>query len=132
MHIKARKLYGIIQYDAANESQKAKALIFIQKHMAEALQTELLAKEDPKSFWEALVDRFDHHKLIFFLQARNNWQNLRFQDFKIVDEYGYEVCFKQETIGRVFAFKTLKMSMSMAMKSASSKKQLAESSLSRL
>lgn len=49
MHFMVRKLPNTILDDEANEYQKENALIFIRNHMAEALQIEFLAKEDPKS-----------------------------------------------------------------------------------
>lgn len=65
MHIRARKLSEAILDDATDESQKVKTLIFIWKHTVEALQIAFMVEEDPKSLWEALVDRLDHKKLIF-------------------------------------------------------------------
>lgn len=70
MHLRARKMSEAILDDATDESQKVKTLIFIWKHMVEALQIAFMAEEDPKSLWEALVDRFDHKKLIFFALSK--------------------------------------------------------------
>ncbi|KAM2098020.1 hypothetical protein ACFX1R_021482 [Malus domestica] len=67
-------------------------MIFIRRHIHDALQTEYLAKEDLCTLWFALADRFDHQKDIYLLKARHDWQHLCFQDFKSVNEYNYEVC----------------------------------------
>ena len=37
----------------------------------DALQTEYLAKEDPRALWVALADHFDHQKDIFLPEARH-------------------------------------------------------------
>ena len=75
-----------------DEAQKATAMIFIRRHIHDALQTENLTVEDPRTIWLALVDRFNHQKDIYLPEARHNWQHLRFQDFKSVNEYNSEVC----------------------------------------
>ena len=67
-------------------------MIFIRRHIHDALQTEYLAKEDPRTLWLALADHFDHQKDIYLPEARHDWQHLRFQDFKFVNEYNSEVC----------------------------------------
>lgn len=48
MHFMVRNLPNTILDNEANEYHKANALIFIRYHIAEALQIEFLAKEDPK------------------------------------------------------------------------------------
>ncbi|XP_068338889.1 uncharacterized protein [Pyrus communis] len=73
------------------EAEKAIAMIFIRRHIHDALQTEYRAEEDPRVLWVALADRFDHQKDIFLPEARHDWQHLRFKDFKSVNEYNYEV-----------------------------------------
>ncbi|KAM2468286.1 hypothetical protein PS1_010002 [Malus domestica] len=66
-------------------------MVFIQRHIHDALQTEYLAEEDPSALWGVLADRFDHQNDIFLPKARHDWQHLRFQDFKSVNEYNSEV-----------------------------------------
>ncbi|KAM1134350.1 hypothetical protein ACFX19_044191 [Malus domestica] len=39
-----------------------------------------------------MADRFDHQKDIYLPEAKHDWQHLRFQDFKSMNEYNYEVC----------------------------------------
>ncbi|KAM2205137.1 hypothetical protein ACFX1S_024691 [Malus domestica] len=43
-----------------DEAQKATAMIFIRRHIHDALQTEYLVKKDPRTLWLALAYRFDH------------------------------------------------------------------------
>ncbi|XP_068340435.1 uncharacterized protein [Pyrus communis] len=75
-----------------DEAQKASAIIFIQRHIHDALQIEYLTEDDPRTLWLALADRFDQQKDIYVPKARHDWQHLRFQDFKFVNEYNFEVC----------------------------------------
>ncbi|XP_068319757.1 uncharacterized protein [Pyrus communis] len=94
-HLTTKGIRAIIEAPIANkpidEAQKATAMIFIRRHIHE-LQTEYLIEEDPCTFWLALADRFNHQKDIYLLEARHDWQHLRFQDFKSVNEYNSEVC----------------------------------------
>ena len=55
--------------------------------MLNAFQTEYLAEEDPIALWLTLEERFDYQKMIYLFKGRYDWQNLRFQDFKSVNEY---------------------------------------------
>ncbi|KAM2594598.1 hypothetical protein TB1_043601 [Malus domestica] len=43
-----------------DEAQKATAMIFICKHIHDALQIEYLTEKDPRPIWLALADRFNH------------------------------------------------------------------------
>ncbi|XP_070681173.1 uncharacterized protein [Malus domestica] len=96
LHLIAKGIRATIEEpiddEPINEAEKAIVMIFIRRHIHDALQTEYLAKEDPHTFWLALADRFDHQKDIYFPEARYEWQHLRFQDFKFVNEYNSEVC----------------------------------------
>ncbi|XP_070669105.1 uncharacterized protein [Malus domestica] len=74
------------------EAEKATTMIFIQRHIHDALQTECLAEKDQRALWVTLAEHFDHQKDIFLPEARHDWQHLRFQGFKSVNEYNYEVC----------------------------------------
>ncbi|XP_068312516.1 uncharacterized protein [Pyrus communis] len=92
LHLTAKNLRLAIEEETDNpvsEAKKANAMIFIRRHIHDALQTEYLAEEDPRALWFTLADRFDHQKDIFLLEARHDWQHLRFQDFKFVHEYNY-------------------------------------------
>ncbi|KAL6135636.1 hypothetical protein ACLB2K_067863 [Fragaria x ananassa] len=60
--------------------------------MEEALTVEYLVEKDPRFLWVALEERFNHQKAINLPQGRHDWQNIRFQDFKTVNEYNSEIC----------------------------------------
>ncbi|KAM2673337.1 hypothetical protein EV2_014636 [Malus domestica] len=55
-----------------DEAEKYTAMIFIRRHVHDALQTEYLIEEDSHNLWFALADRFDHHKDIYLPQARHD------------------------------------------------------------
>ncbi|KAM1400606.1 hypothetical protein ACFX2F_027864 [Malus domestica] len=93
LHLTTKNLRPAIEEattEPVGEAEKATAMIFIRRHIHDALQTEYLAEEDPRALWVALADRFDHQKDIFLPEARHDWQHLRFQDFKSVNEYNSE------------------------------------------
>ncbi|KAB2617695.1 hypothetical protein D8674_013564 [Pyrus ussuriensis x Pyrus communis] len=63
LHLTAKNLCLAIEDETDNpigKAEKATTMIFIRSHIHEALQTEYLAEEDPRTLWIALVDRFDH------------------------------------------------------------------------
>ncbi|KAM2492270.1 hypothetical protein PS1_043827 [Malus domestica] len=62
-------------------------MIFIRRHIHDALQTEYLVEEDPCTLWLTLADRFDHQKDIYLPEAGHDKQHLRFQDLKSMNEY---------------------------------------------
>ena len=93
LHLTAQKMRTTINADNITPAEmKARAMIFIRKHMEEALKVEYLAEEDPRSLWVAFEERFNHQRDIYLPEARHDWQNIRFQDFKTVNEYNSEVC----------------------------------------
>ncbi|XP_024177741.1 uncharacterized protein LOC112183600 [Rosa chinensis] len=93
LHLTTNKMRSTINADnIAPEDMKARVMIFIRKHMEEALKVEYLAEEDPRSLWVALEERFNHQRTIYLPEARHDWQNIRFQDFKTVNEYNSEIC----------------------------------------
>ncbi|XP_024186344.1 uncharacterized protein LOC112191201 [Rosa chinensis] len=92
LHLTANKMRSMIYADnIVPEDMKARAMIFIRKHMEEALKVEYLAEEDPRSLWVTLEERFNHQRTINLPEARHDWQNIRFQDFKTVNEYNSEI-----------------------------------------
>jgi hypothetical protein len=93
LHLTAKKIRSTIQEDnVVSTHQRAEATILIRRHMDRALQREYLGEEDPRNLWVMLADRFDHQKDIFLPEARHDWNNIRFQDFKSVNEYNSEIC----------------------------------------
>ncbi|XP_068332850.1 uncharacterized protein [Pyrus communis] len=95
LHLTAKSLRPTIEEatdEPVGEAEKVIAMIFIRRYIHDALQTKHLAEEDPRALWVVLADRFDHQKDIFLPETRHNWQRLRLQDFKSVNEYNFEVC----------------------------------------
>ncbi|XP_068309912.1 uncharacterized protein [Pyrus communis] len=94
LHLTAKNLHPAIGDERDNpvgEVKKSTAMIFIRRHIHDALQTEYLAEEDPRALWVTLADRFDHQNEIFLPEVRHDWQHLCFQEFKFVNEYNSEV-----------------------------------------
>lgn len=93
LHLTAKKMRTTIKANNnASDALKVGAMIFIRKHMDEALQVEYLTEKDRWALWVILEEQFNHQRTIFLPEARNDWSNLRFQDFKYVNEYNSEVC----------------------------------------
>ena len=75
-HLTAKNLCPTIEEKMNNlvgEADKATVMIFIRRHIHDALQTEYLVEEDPRALWVALTDRFDHQKDILFPEVRHDW-----------------------------------------------------------
>ncbi|KAM1591365.1 hypothetical protein TB2_034796 [Malus domestica] len=61
LHLTEKNLCPAIEDETNNsvgEADKATAMIFIRRHIHDALQTEYLTEEDPQALWVALVDCF--------------------------------------------------------------------------
>lgn len=88
LHLDSMGLGNTINEDGiASKQNRAKAMIFIRHHLDPTLKDEYLTIEDPADLWKNLKERFDHQKTVILPMARNEWLNLRFQDFKTVSEY---------------------------------------------
>lgn len=66
---------------------KAKAIIFLRKHLDENVTHDYAHIKDPAELWQALKARFDNQREITLPHALEDWKNLRFQDFEKVEEY---------------------------------------------
>ncbi|XP_051129737.1 uncharacterized protein LOC127250476 [Andrographis paniculata] len=62
-------------------------MIFLCHHIDEALKMQYVTLESPLELWERLKERYDHLRLTLLPRARSEWQSLRLQDFKTVQEY---------------------------------------------
>ena len=63
LHLTAKNLCPAIEDEMDNlvgEVEKATAMIFIRRHIHDALQTEYLAEDDPRALYVTLADHFDH------------------------------------------------------------------------
>lgn len=88
MHLQASNLgETIVDDNVATSQDRAKAMIFIRRHLHEGLKEEYLTVENPLILWKALEDRYDHHRTITLPKARYDWSTLRLQDFKSISEY---------------------------------------------
>ncbi|KAM7466550.1 hypothetical protein LguiB_014112 [Lonicera macranthoides] len=88
LHLTAKNLGdAIVEGNKLSSQDKASALIFLRHHIHDDLKNEYMTEEDPLGLWQSLKDRYDHQKLVILPSARNEWINLRFQDFKTVAEY---------------------------------------------
>ena len=70
----------------------AKAMILFRRHLSDTMKSEYIAIASPKTLWDSLKERFNHQKTIWLPEARQDWLNLRFQDFTSVTDYNAEVC----------------------------------------
>ncbi|XP_022008496.1 uncharacterized protein LOC110907884 [Helianthus annuus] len=80
-------LETITEGNDCTDQDKAKAHVFLHKHIDEMLQFEYSNFEDSDVLWKDLKSRFDHQMEVLLPTARDEWNNLRFQDFKKVNEY---------------------------------------------
>ncbi|KAM1334919.1 hypothetical protein TB2_010416 [Malus domestica] len=62
-------------------------MIFIRRHLDEALKSKYLMVEDPLVLWKALRNRYNHQTTVILPRVRYDWTHLRIQDFKSVAEY---------------------------------------------
>ncbi|CAN6694599.1 unnamed protein product [Malus baccata var. baccata] len=78
IHLEAANLGDTIKEESSSSSQdRAKAMIFIRRHLDEALKSEYLTVEDP----------YNHQTTVILPKVRYDWTHLRIQDFKSVAEY---------------------------------------------
>jgi len=62
-------------------------MIFICRHLDDCLKCEYLTIRDPSVLWKNLKERFDHQKEVVLPATRDEWNALRFLDFKKVSDY---------------------------------------------
>ena len=91
-HLAAMELLHTIAPRAAGAAEiplheVAKASVFIRHHIHPDLKMEYLEVRDSLALWSALHERFGKQKTIMLPQARRDWGQLRFVDFKTVGEY---------------------------------------------
>ncbi|XP_013678831.1 uncharacterized protein LOC106383254 [Brassica napus] len=63
------------------------AISIIRHYLIEGLKDQYLTMENPLNLWTALQRRYDHQKTVLLPKARYEWKNLRFMDYKSMDEY---------------------------------------------
>ena len=62
-------------------------MIFLRRHLDDSLKFEYLTIKDPSTLWKNLQERYDHQKEVILPTSRDEWRDLRFQDFKKVSDY---------------------------------------------
>lgn len=70
-----------------SDKDRYKAISIIRHHLVEGLKNQYLTMENPLDLWTALQRRYDHQKTVLLPKVQDDWKNLRFMDFKSVDEY---------------------------------------------
>ena len=61
----------------------------IRNHIDTDLKAKYLMDEDPRALWLALQHWYEQQKAIILLEAIHEWNHLRVQDFKYVNEYNH-------------------------------------------
>ena len=96
MHLASMGIRDTINFiNDCSLQDKARAHVFLRKHIDEMLRIEHLNVSDPNVLWTRLKERFDHQREIMLPNGRNEWITLRFQDFKKVNEYNsalFRIC----------------------------------------
>ncbi|KAL5574959.1 hypothetical protein UlMin_016658 [Ulmus minor] len=88
MHLESMGFSKTINEENETSSQdKAKAIIFLRRHIDEGLKCKYLTVKNPNALWKNLKERYDHQKEVILPVTRNEWNALRFQDFKKVSDY---------------------------------------------
>jgi hypothetical protein len=91
-HLEAMQLTSTLARPAAGVPapplhEKAKACIFLRHHIHPDLKMECLEVRDLLVSWTKLQERFDKQKAVLLPQARRDWAQLRFLDYKTVEAY---------------------------------------------
>ncbi|GJR07708.1 disease resistance CC-NBS-LRR class family protein [Tanacetum coccineum] len=87
MHLESMRIaQTIVENNDSPPQDKARANIFLRKHIDDGLKFEYLTTEDPSILWKDLKDRFDNQIEVLLLVFREDKRSLQFQDFKKVNE----------------------------------------------
>ena len=70
-----------------SDAEKAHALHFLRHHLSTTLKNEYMTERDPKVLWDSLRGRFENIKSMILPKVKRDWQNLRYQDYKTVEDY---------------------------------------------
>ncbi|GJY54723.1 hypothetical protein Tco_0446387 [Tanacetum coccineum] len=104
MHLESMGIaQTIVENNDSPPQDKARANIFLRKHIDDGLKFEYLTTEDPSILWKDLKDRFDNQREVLLPAVREEWRSLRFQDFKKVNEYSsalFRICSQLKFCGQ--------------------------------
>ncbi|XP_048620054.1 uncharacterized protein LOC125590510 [Brassica napus] len=78
---------AIIEGNNETDTNQYRAISIIRHHLIEGLKDQYLTMENSLDLWTALQRRYDHQKTVLLPKAKHVWKNLRFMDYKSVDEY---------------------------------------------
>ncbi|BBG93593.1 Disease resistance protein CC-NBS-LRR class family [Prunus dulcis] len=86
IHLRANDLKKIIVDEGdASPEENAKAVIFLHRHIHEALESEYVVVDEPLVLWKALGERYDHQNLVTLPRARYEWTHLRLEISRFQD-----------------------------------------------
>jgi hypothetical protein len=71
----------------ASDAKKAQALHFLRYHLSTTLKNEYMTERDPKVLWDSLRECFENIESMILPKLKCDWQNLRYQDYKNVEDY---------------------------------------------
>jgi hypothetical protein len=71
----------------ATNAERAQALHFLRHHISSSLKNEYMTERDPQVLWNALHERFEKMETVLLPRVKREWQNLRYQDYKTVEDY---------------------------------------------
>jgi hypothetical protein len=66
-------------------------LYIIRHYIHPDLKSEYVLKEEPKTLWVALRNRYEQQKVVILLEANHKWIHLRLQDYKFIRDYNHVV-----------------------------------------
>ncbi|GKB20375.1 hypothetical protein Tco_0854298 [Tanacetum coccineum] len=88
MHLQSMGIaQTIIENSDSSPEDKARANIFLRKHIDNGLKLEYLTTEDPSILYKDLKDRIDNKMEVLLPAVQEDWRSLRFQDLKKFNEY---------------------------------------------
>ena len=96
--------------ESSSETENAQALHFLRHHLSTTLKNEYMTERNPKVLWDSLHERFEKIESVLLPKVERKWQNLRFQDYKTVEEYNtalYGIVTRMKLCGRTLEDKDL-------------------------
>ncbi|XP_076934207.1 uncharacterized protein LOC143600386 [Bidens hawaiensis] len=106
-HLKSMGVIEAInENNTLDDHNRTKADVFIHKHIDEILQLEYFNHDNPSVLWKELKSRFDHQRDSLLPAAKAEWNSLRFQDFKKVNDYTstiLNICSRLEYCGQIMS-----------------------------
>ena len=73
------------------EKMRFGVLLLLRHYIHPDLKAQYLMEENPKALWNALKARYEKQKQLVWPEASYEWNNLRLQDFKTIEEYNHAI-----------------------------------------